>query len=62
MVEQLAKGLPVDEVELQRWPMAKRINRLSRVVVSMTWDVRVQTFNDDGTNSSYSNTIQVNVG
>ena len=39
--KRLAKGLPADEAELQRWPMAKRINRLSRVVVSMTWDIRV---------------------
>ena len=46
--QRLANGLPADEAELQRWPMDKRINRLSRVVVSlqpsetMDWLMHVQ--------------------
>ena len=46
--QRLANGLPADEAELSRWPMDKRINRLSRVVVSlqpsetMDWLMHVQ--------------------
>ncbi len=46
--QRLANGLPADAAELSRWPMDKRINRLSRVVVSlqpsetMDWLMHVQ--------------------
>ena len=46
--QRLANGLPSDAAELNRWPTDKRVNRLSRVVVSlqpsetMDWLMHVQ--------------------
>lgn len=49
------------------WLYSSTVSGASGVVTmnyagAMTWDVRVQTFNDDGSNNDYSNTIQVSVG